>query len=165
MTVIPALTPSTAPARAPAARLQALAGLLALAAGTLVYVVDRPSEATAFLGAINLSAMLPPLYGPLGASLPTFAHALAFSLLTAACLGGQRLAGLAGCCAWLVIDTGFELGQLPAIAAHIPATVPAGFAPVRDYFVRGTFDPADLISIFIGTCVAAGVITLTSRES
>jgi len=153
-----------------AVRTLAVAGILALAFGTLVYIVDRPAEAAPFFSAVNLSPLLPQLFGPLGAHLPTFTHVLAFSLLSAACLGARRSTGLIACAAWLGIDAGFELAQLPALAQRIAPRIPAQFDALplldrsRDYFANGTFDPADLASIALGALTAAALIAYSTSD-
>jgi len=74
--------------------------------GTLVYVLDRSSESVPFFSAISLADTLPPVFGRMGESLPTFAHVFAFSLLTAAWLGRGRRNAVAACLGWFGMDTG-----------------------------------------------------------
>ena len=72
-------------------------GCAVLAVGTLVYVLDRAPELTPFFAPINISDLLPPVFGALGQSLPTFAHAFALSVLTGLLVVDQRRHALAAC--------------------------------------------------------------------
>ncbi|MDH3418674.1 MAG: hypothetical protein OEQ25_07590 [Gammaproteobacteria bacterium] len=143
---------------------QAALGALALAVGVLVYVLDRPAEQLPLLSAFNFADVTPVVFGVVGGSLPTFAHTFAFSLLTAAWLCGGKRAGLWACLTWFGIDSAFEIGQQPQIAVHLVEIVPGWFEylpflPQADsYFLSGTFDAWDLISIALGA-VAAYFIT------
>ncbi len=139
---------------------QAALGALVLAVGVLVYVFDRPAEQLAFLSAFNFAAVTPAVFGVVGGSLPTFAHTFAFSLLTAAWLGGGKRAGLWACLTWFGIDSVFEIGQQPQIAVNLVEIVPGWFeylpllAQADSYFLSGTFDTWDLISIALGAFAA-----------
>ena len=146
-------------------------GVAALALGTLVYVSDRPPGGTALPDSINLYGILPALFGAIGHSLPAFAHVFAFSLLTAACLGSGRYVTVAACATWLLVDTGFELGQHPSLAPYLAAAVPGWFQEIpilgraAGYFVNGTFDLWDLAAIFAGTLAAYATLTLIAQRS
>jgi hypothetical protein len=148
--------------------------LAVLLLGTLVYLLDRPPEAAPFFQAFNITQKTPSIFGVLGQSLPTFAHTFAFGLITAIWLQTvKQSAGLA-CLAWFVIDAGLELGQHTVIAARIASLIPASFErlPVlqhaRAYFVNGSFDTRDLISIALGAitayCIANWVIRKSNNE-
>lgn len=143
-------------------------GLLALAVGTLVYLIDRDPNLVPFFSHFSLYGLIPPVFGTKGLSLPTFTHVFALSLLTVAVLGSRRLAALAVCCSWLAIDMAFEVAQHPAIATHLSAAIDAGPAwlsaldPVRRFAIYGTFDTLDLFSIFLGAGLAFALIHLVS---
>ena len=148
----------------------AVAGF-ALGLGTLVYVLDRSSASVPFFSAVSLADTLPPVFGRLGESLPTFAHVFAFSLLTAAWLGGGRRIGLTACLAWFGLDTAFEIGQRPQIAERLVQFIPDGFeglpilAQADSYFLSGTFDTWDLISIAVGAATAYLLIRCTAPKA
>jgi hypothetical protein len=143
---------------------------LAVAAG--LYIVDRsPADvylfpsALAFPGAPVLSA------GVLGGSLPSFLHVFAFILFTAAVLGPRTVRSTAAiAAAWCVTDILFELGQYPLLAPRIAAALPHWFrnVPLLDnvgpYFLRGTFDPADMAAIVVGAAFAYLTITWTREK-
>ena len=142
--------------------------LLCLAAGTLVYLTGRPPDSAyllpqAWKGVVAWQW----LDGAMGQSLPSFLHALAFSVLTALCLQPWRYAVPAACTFWFVVNSAFEIGQADAIAPAIAARLPAFFAdwPLLDhvgaYFIYGRMDPMDLVF----TAAGCGVAWLLLRRS
>ncbi|MDH3421199.1 MAG: hypothetical protein OEM78_17150 [Gammaproteobacteria bacterium] len=141
-----------------------------LVLGTLVYVLDRPAELVPFFAPFSLAHLTLPLFGKFGQSLPTFTHVFAFSVLTGLLLSGTRRAALAACLSWFTLDTAFEVGQHAAVAGKLMACIPSGLesAPVlrhtRDYFMNGTFDPWDLLSIAVGAVAAYAVILWTAER-
>jgi len=153
-----------------AATVQALIGLSVLAIGALVYILDRPADQAPILNFFNSSAFSGRFFGFAGLSLPTFAHVFAFSLFTVALLGARRTAALWICLGWLALDTGFELGQHAVAAGLVSPLIPAWFGTVPilnqagDYFILGTFDFFDLLSITLGALAAYGVVRLTAEE-
>ncbi|MDH5274812.1 MAG: hypothetical protein OEW88_00130 [Gammaproteobacteria bacterium] len=135
-------------------------------------MVDRPSDSAAFLGAASLGHQISGLFGWVGWSLPTFAHTFALSVLTAACLGGGKRAGLAAGAMWFTIDCGFEIGQHRSIAGYLVPFIPQWFerAPILErtdaYFLSGTFDAWDVVSIAAGAMAAYLMTALpTSGDS
>ena len=139
---------------------RAAVGALVLAVGTLVYLFDWPAEQMPIQSAVSLGDVTPVIFGAAGGSLPTFAHAFAFSLLTAAWLGGGDRAGLWACLTWFGSDTAFELGQQPQIAERLVECLPGWFeslpvlAQADSYFLSGTLDAWDLASIGLGAAAA-----------
>ncbi|HSD96245.1 MAG TPA: hypothetical protein VLB06_03785, partial [Sulfuricaulis sp.] len=95
----------------------------------------------------------------------------AFILLTAAVVGFSQARLTGTCAAWFVVASLFEVAQHPAIAPIIAAEVPAWFTrvPILDntaaYFLNGTFDPLDLLSIALGTIAACVTILLTRNSA
>lgn len=140
-------------------------GAGALAAGALVYLVDRAAGSASLLpaGAWSGTAWH---FGAIGAWLPSFVHPFAFSLFFAALTPTGAARAYRACAAWWAVNAAFELGQLAPAAAAIAATLHAAFgdaAPARvlaNYFLRGTFDRADLLAATSGALAAAGVIHL-----
>ena len=150
--------------------LYVLIASVALVTGLLVYLFDRQPEHVYFLShGLVFAHGRHPLFGVVGDYLPTFVHVYAFILLTAAVAGSTkaRLSGV--CAAWFVVASLFELAQLPAVSPIIAAAVPAWFArvPVLDntaaYFLNGTFDVLDLLSIALGTVAAYVTVVLTGN--
>ena len=149
---------------------QVAVAVLTLALGTLVYVLDRPAGSVPFFSAIHIAEGWPAVFGRIGDSLPTFVHAFAFSLLTAAWLGGGRRFALAACLTWFGVDSAFEAGQHPRFAQGLAERVPGWFdaVPILDradrYFLRGTFDVTDLVSIALGAAAAYLLIRCTAPK-
>jgi hypothetical protein len=116
-----------------------------------------------------LSHLFSPVFGQIGGSLPAFSHAFAFSLLTAALMGRTRGAAAGACLGWLLVDSVFELGQHPAVSGKLARAMPPGLESLPilgragDFFLAGTFDWKDLLSIALGALVAYGVIRRTAR--
>lgn len=139
---------------------------LALTLGLLVYLIDRGTTHAQGLPALALPALGSGLhlFGAWGDWLPSAAHTLAFSLLTAAALPQRRVLAYGACAAWCAIDLGFEIGQHPQVAAALAGALQeAGgrSAPVMalsNYFVRGRFDAGDLAATVAGALLAALVL-------
>lgn len=142
-----------------------LLATLLLATGVVVYALDRGGEVY-FLYGWTAAPAKTPIFGPLGEHLPTFLHTLVFILITAAVLRPwpRLIPGI--CAAWFVIECLFELGQMAPFDGHIAAAVPAWFESVpvlritADYFIGGTFDALDIVSITLGAIVAYPLIRI-----
>jgi glucose/arabinose dehydrogenase len=153
-----------------AARAQLVLGLAVLLLGTLVYLVDRPPEQAFVPSAFSLCQVFPCVFGRIGQSLPTFAHVFAFSLLTAVLLGGGKRPAIAICLGWMAIEAAFELGQHPALAPALVKLIPSWFDQIPvlqktdSYFLRGTFDRGDILSIVLGALAAYAVIQKPRRR-
>jgi hypothetical protein len=148
-----------------------LIGSIALLIGALVYYVDRPPNQTYFVIGysedLSMHDSIPNLFGIVGESLPDFIHVFSFILLTAGVSSCGKKGYCIICLSWLFIDSTFELGQkflkepmkgLPDWFDGIPM-----FEAVKSYFIRGTFDYIDLISIVLGT-VAAYMVLIKITE-
>lgn len=137
-------------------------GFTALLAGTLVYLTDRPPEATYFVAEImsglSLYKVLPPVFARIGNVLPAFVHPFAFSLITAGLAARTMRGCLLICIFWLFVNIAFELGQhfkqsalalLPQWFDHVPFLENCG-----GFFRNGTFDPFDLLAMLFGAIMA-----------
>jgi hypothetical protein len=151
--------------------LQVLIGLGGLIIGTLVYLIDRPPEATYFIHfnsiRISLYGILPGVFGVIGISLPDFLHVFSFILITAGILPWRRKGALVICLGWFFIDLAFELCQkFNALALRM---VPEWFKGIpflentENYFRQGTFDFLDVIAISLGTAAAYFVLLATNK--
>jgi len=158
----PATRSPTAPAQA---RIVLGAAVIALLVGALVYAVDRGDHSAYLLPRILLVHGGHQLFGPIAQWLPSFVHAFAFSLLTAALLPHRALPMAAACLAWGAIDAAVEIAQHKALSGPLASAVPQWFArvPVLDhvqsYLRVGVFDPMDLAAIAAG-CLAAFAVSL-----
>lgn len=145
-------------------RLVSVAMLVLTVAG-LVYVLDRPSG-SAYL----LPQFLRPgskgiqVFGELGNSLPSLAHAFAMSIFTGLVLPRTRGFAALACGCWATIDSLFELGQHRSVAPVILNAIGDRFrgVPVLDhlglYLENGVFDPVDLVAGLAGALLAFGVL-------
>ena len=138
------------------------AAALVLASGACVYVFGRPPGTAYMLPAAwtffrGGASTLGDLWS---GSWPTFAHAFSFSVMT--CLVLPRRAGpiFAACLGWFLVDALFEVGQHPAVAPWLTASLTGMFigVPVLDhlpaYFRQGFFDPADIGFAAAGSLLA-----------
>jgi hypothetical protein len=150
---------------------QILIGLGGLFVGTMVYLIDRPPEATYFIQfsgvKVSLYGILPNLFGVIGNSLPDFLHVFSFIMLTAGLLSWGKRGYLVICLGWFSIDLVFELFQrFNAIPLKI---IPAWFQGIPflentgNYFRRGTFDLLDVIAICLGAASAYAVLIATDK--
>lgn len=125
-----------------------LCGLFLLVAGGLVYALDRPAGSVVFLppAFVHDSGLL----GPIAGSLPSFLHAMAFSMMTAALLMPTLRMRAAACGAWLAFNWVFEIAQ---------ASV---FRQIAGIGMSGTFDPQDMLATVLGSTCAFLVIQATA---
>jgi hypothetical protein len=138
-----------------------IVALLALLTGTAIYLLGRDWSTVHLLAwAAELQGHGPALQlGSWSGSVPSFAHACGFSLLTALVLGGGPIRAGIACLFWGVTDSVLELLQRPAWSAALPP-LPPGVADlpllnnVSAYFVHGVFDVLDLVAIALGTVTA-----------
>jgi len=151
--------------------LQVLAAVAALALGAAFYTAGRPAEHVYLLTWAPQLFSTTQSFGGFGGFLPSFLHVFAFTLLTSAVLLPRTArASVAIAAAWCVTDSLFELGQHSAIAPFIAASLPAWFngVPLLEntgpYFLRGTFDPADLAATIAGAAVSFLTIMWSNKR-
>lgn len=144
--------------------------MVALTTGALVYVLDRPAADTYLIpDGWTFGEQVPPVFGALGAHWPTFAHTLAFILLTSALLGSRPRAAVVACGSWGLVAGLFEIAQHETWAQTIAGLVPGWFSqwPLLDnvaaYFLAGRFDVVDLASIGIAVACAYALIRWSRR--
>lgn len=135
--------------------------LCAMGVGVLVYVFDRQPEFIYFLpGWLSLNSMTGDLFGGIGNHLPTFIHVYSFILLTVVIAVPSITKLIPVCLTWFTFDSLFEIAQLDLVATWIGNLVPSWFSSIpflentSNYFLMGTFDPLDLLSITLGTLAA-----------
>jgi len=148
---------------------QLFIGLVVLALGTLVYLVDRPPDQTYFVSEsrvdISLHEKVPGLFGRIGRSLPTFTHVFAFILITAGLMNCRKRGCLIITVFWFAVDSLFEIGQkFSDTAVNL---VPSWFSEIPflentdNYFKTGTFDWIDMATILLGALLAYMVLMRT----
>jgi len=150
-------------------RLQLTVASVALAIGVLVYLADRAASRSILMPNFGAHASLH-AFGAVGLWLPSFVHSFAFSLFTAAALHPQVRPAFAACVAWGALNVLFEIGQHPRVSVHLADGLRRceGWLPsaqsLSNYFVRGTFDPGDIVAAVLGAMAAAAVLHLTHRR-
>ena len=150
-------------------RLPLVSASLALAVGMLVYLTDRTASSSMLVPDIGAHARLH-AFGTLGQWLPSFVHAFAFSLLTAAALHPRAGPAYPVCVIWGALNVLFEIGQYPLVSARLADTLRdcerwLPFArSLSNYFVRGTFDPGDVVAAILGATAAAVVLLLSHHR-
>ncbi len=152
--------------------LYAVIAAAALSVGLLDYLLGRQPEHVYFLfHGFSLVHGHHSLFGVLGNYLPSFVHVYAFILLTAAVAGFSKTRLIRICATWFAIAFLFEVAQHPALSPIIAVAVPAWFMgiPILDntaaYFLNGTFDILDLLSIALGTIAAYFTVGLTRNRA
>jgi hypothetical protein len=154
----------------PVNRLQIFIGLALLFIGLLVYLIDRPYNATYFVyrygRMLSLHKIVPNVFGSFGNSLPDFVHVFSFILITAGLVPCGKRGYLIISLSWLIIDCAFEMGQrYPSLALKM---IPDWFSGVpmleaaRGYFLKGTFDINDIIALLLGASIAYVVLLITT---
>jgi hypothetical protein len=144
-------------ARSAAACWGLVVALTSLAAALAVYDLTRALP-PALLEPLRVPGIALPLPAWLSSSAPSFFYTLAFALLTG--LAAVPARARRHCLAWTALALGFELAQLPSLAAPIAAWLSRALPPplwqtTAAYWTAGTFDPNDLAAT-----AAAGLLAL-----
>lgn len=146
--------------RGPAMLALAFTAGAALLLGTAVYLLDRPAGSAWLIPPAWQAGTPGAWFGAIGPWLPSFVHAFAFSLLTAALLPRRPGCAALACVAWGLVNALAEVGQHPAVSAQLAAGLQRAFegaplaARVGRYFVQGSFDTADLAAALAGSALA-----------
>ncbi|MDM8558873.1 hypothetical protein [Candidatus Parabeggiatoa sp. HSG14] len=126
-------------------------GISFLFLGILVYLVDR--ESVYFLEKLYITSYDYNVFGDLGNHLPTFIHTFSFCLITAGILSCQKQCYPIIAISWFLFNTFLEwLQKSDAVVTVIPdwfEKIPF-LENTKSYFLRGTFDILDILSIAIG---------------
>ena len=146
-------------------------GVLVLAVGSLIYLIDRPPDQTYFVYSspinISLSDTIPSLFASIGNSLPAFLHVFSFIVITAGLIFCNKRGYLIICLSWFLVDSAFEMGQ--KFTTWSTSIIPNWFAGIpflentENYFQKGTFDLFDLAAIAFGTVIAYFVLLITNK--
>lgn len=142
----------------------------AIACGVATYVWLRPSPAM-FLPTGWHRPLAQGVPVEILGALPTFVHALALSLLTAAVLNARRVALLRAVCAsWCAIELAFELAQHPIVAATLLARWPCdidtcvALKPIAHFMRGGSFNRLDLAAAVLGSAAAYALMARRDRR-
>lgn len=151
--------------------IQLTTAVLALGIGVLVYLLDRqPSDVYFIPDWVSIADSLNPIFGQVGNNLPTFIHVYVFILLTVIIITPSPVMVFRICVIWFSVDSLFELAQLTPIAYLIAEHIPAWFIGIpflentATYFLAGTFDILDIISIAMGTVTAYLTIRYSNKR-
>jgi len=143
----------------------------ALGVGVLVYVLDRQAEFVYFVPAwLSLHNHAGSVFGSISDYLPTFIHVYAFILLTVVVAVPAITKLIPVCLVWFTLDSLFEVAQLNPVAQWIGSHTPGWFNGIpilentANYFLMGTFDALDLLSIAAGTLAAYFTVALIIRR-
>ena len=138
-------------------------GLVLLAVGVLLYLSDRQTSRALLIPAVQGLTGLH-LFGAAGHWLPSFVHTFSFSLFTATALGPGSVPRHGACASWCLVNVAFEFGQHAQLKAHWADALQGGWAatpwvrPLAQYFLRGTFDVADVAAALTGAMAAAAAL-------
>ena len=135
---------------------------VSLGIGYAVYFLGRPGPAIyAIPSIIEHWIIVQPVVAGISGQLPSFFHTYAFILLTFIVLGTTSRFNLyLSISLWATVEVLFEVGQHDLIKSSIIGIVPGWFerVPVLNisdtYFLRGTFDPLDLLAIVVASVCA-----------
>jgi hypothetical protein len=151
--------------------IQVVIGIVALLIGVLVYLLDRPAGSVYFLPEWLVSGNTThAVFKVIGNYLPTFVHVYAFILFTVAVMAPTTRMLLIICSAWFAIDSLFELAQIDSIADYLSGVMPGWFNGIpflentTNYFVYGTFDSLDILSIALGTVAAYATVVIINKK-
>lgn len=143
-------------------------GLIALAAGVLVYLTDRNASSVALLPGITVLAKTA-VFGSAGGWLPSLLHPFAFSLFGAAACPANTAPPYWICVAWFSTNALFEIAQHPGANAAVAEAITDILGPIwlthmlSNYVLHGTFDVLDLVAAAAGALAAAAVLRLVHR--
>lgn len=143
----------------------------ALCIGVVFYALGRQHNYVYFLPSwlpqVNYQLGI---FGSLGNCLPTFVHVYAFILLTVVVTAPSIDKIIPICVAWFTLDSVLEIAQIDAIARWISTHIPGWFSGIpflentANYFLFGTFDMHDLLSIAAGSVAAYLTIQVTQED-
>ncbi len=127
------------------------AGTVLLLAGATFYVLFR-TEPVAFMQWADIAPATDTIQvsGSIAGWIPSFAHAAAFTLLTASWLERRTSYVLAAATGWFAINAAFEILQL--VPDPISVELPSALA---NFAAAGTFDPRDIAGAAAGALSGA----------
>ncbi|MEW8508806.1 MAG: hypothetical protein AB2598_19115 [Candidatus Thiodiazotropha sp.] len=138
--------------------------------GALVYTLER-DPARVYLMPDSIASL--GLWGsasiPLSGQLPEFVHVYVCILLTALVLDRTVFIHRLITLAWFLFDFMAESAQHPEFAAHLSAVIPDWFDTIpilentRSYLLGSTFDPLDLLFVFLGSIAAYLTLIFSNR--
>ncbi len=146
-----------------------ISAILALVAGTCVYLLDRDWASTLFLAPFaSWQTGHAGLFGALGGNLPSFFHAYALASLLIILLGRIPHARGIGASLWFAMAAALEYlqaDQLEALLAGAAsvASTPGFLASTHAYIDNGHYDPGDIVAAAVG-CALAWAVSFVLEE-
>jgi hypothetical protein len=143
--------------------------ILALVAGTCVYLLDRDWASTLFLAPFDgWQAGQADLFGALGGNLPSFFHAYALASLLIILLGRIPHARPIGASLWFATAAVLECLQADQLKTLLGSTTaiagtPGFLASIRAYIDNGHYDAGDIVAAAVG-CAAAWAVSFVLEE-
>jgi len=137
----------------------------ALLTGYAFYAVARPHTHWFLLW--HVTASFDPRASSISwliGSAPSFLHTLAFALLLALAVGGDRRRRCAACLAWGAIEIIAEFAQLPAPGRWLQAHSSVDASGVGGGLLAGTFSVGDIVAVLLGTALAVGNLHSTKGK-
>jgi hypothetical protein len=144
----------------------AIAGM-ALLAATAIYCLARispPELLTPFQSTIPILAGQAGLFG----SAPSFFYTFAIGLLVGTC-APTLASAKAHCLIWVSLALLLEISQHPIVAEPLIARLEdtlfiSAWRVIGPYWIRGVFDPMDMIATVVGGLTALTILTYLSTE-
>lgn len=149
---------------------QVLIGISVLLLGAAVYVLGRNSKAYFLPVWLYAAVGRIPIFEGIGNHLPSLSHTCAFTLFTSAVVWPWPSLMIPTCLMWFIFECLLEAGQIDVLAHLIIGYVPNWFdgVPVLEatsrYFLDGTFDPLDVLSIALGSLAAYSLMRVVRRQ-
>ena len=138
--------------------------VVSLSVAVAVYCLARyypPALLEPLQATQSILAARPDLFG----SLPSLFYILAVGLLLGSCAttpAGSRL----HCSLWVGLGIALEVTQHPLIAVPLSSWLPdilgdSVWTLTGPYWLRGSFDPADLLATIVGGAIALAILAYT----
>ncbi len=153
-------------------KIQVFIGLLTLFLGSAIYLIRSPCSVyfvPKYFSYIGFPNDILNVVKIVGNNLPDFIHPFAFILITAGLISlDNRINQFFICIGWFLLESFFELGQ--HFKEAYLRIVPSWFDSVpilentKNYFLYGTFDILDMLSIITGAVTAFIVLLITSKR-
>lgn len=157
----------------PINKIQVLIGIALLLFGFAIYIIRSTGRVYCFVPIYFSSLGFPDnilsVVKVVGGNLPDFIHPFAFILITAGLISlDNRRTQFFTCLGWFLLESFFEFGQyfkeaymrfIPSWFDNLPILDHA-----RNFFLNGTFDMIDMLSIFAGTAAAFCVLLITDKR-
>ena len=133
-------------------------GLCLLAFGAIFYIVYRPDNSAYFVEYLNIPQIISgnSPFGRWRDNIPTFAHTTSFCLISIGVINQTKLNKVI-ILSWIVLNGSLEMLQnYKWLHSYVPTWFEEIFflENTKSYFINGTFDWLDIVSILCGGLIA-----------